>query len=80
MPEPTEPKRTALDLEEATACGMRLAVQARLHPDRLAVIEETRAPISFDALNRRVNRIARALRAAGLAPGDGVGLLCSNRA
>lgn len=75
----TRPNRTNLELEEAADRGMRLAVQARMHPDRLAVIEETRAPVTFDALNRRTNQLARALRARGLAPGDGVGLLCANR-
>ncbi len=70
--------RTTLDLAEATARGMTLAVYAREAPDRLALASPS-GDRSFDALNARCNQLARALRGAGLERGDAVALLCSNR-
>ncbi len=69
--------RTRLNLDEAAACGMSLAVQARLHPERAALILAGQTT-SFDALNQAVNQVARALRARGLVAGDGIALLCRN--
>lgn len=57
---------------------MGVAVTAREHPERLAIASSF-GDRSFAELNERTNRLVRALRARGLARGDGVALLCSNR-
>ncbi len=59
--------------------GMTSAVWAELLPDAPAVVDEYRTR-TFAELNARANQLARALRARGLHAGDGVALLCSNRA
>lgn len=51
--------------------------QARATPDATALICEGRS-LSYDALNRRANRLAHRLIAEGVRPGDLVGL-CSDR-
>jgi long-chain acyl-CoA synthetase len=71
--------RTALSRREAQAVGMTLAVHAREAPEQPAVVSP-HGDRSFDALNRRANQLARALRAAGLRAGDGVAVVCANRA
>jgi long-chain acyl-CoA synthetase len=70
--------RTTLSPEEARAKGMTLAVHARGAPDRPALLSRA-GDRSFGELNARANRLVRALRAAGLAAGDAIALLCSNR-
>jgi long-chain acyl-CoA synthetase len=65
-------------LDEAAARGMSLAWQASQHPERTAIFSAA-GDCTFALLNERVNRVAHALRAAGLQPGDGVALLCMNR-
>ncbi|MDQ1403948.1 MAG: long-chain acyl-CoA synthetase [Actinomycetota bacterium] len=64
----------------------RLAAEGRIltwwaeqRPDRAAVIAP-KGNLTFAELDRRANRLARALRARGLEAGDGVTLLCTNRA
>lgn len=66
------------DLDAAAACGMSLAFQAAAHPGRVAIVS-ARGDRSFAELNDRTNRTARALRALGVAAGDGVALLSPNR-
>lgn len=51
-----------------------LAHAARTHPDRLALIHGRRR-ITHAAFNKRVNRLANGLLAAGLRPGDTVAAL-----
>jgi fatty-acyl-CoA synthase len=58
-----------------TAAGIHAG--AARHPDAPAVIDEAGA-ISFRELDRRTNAIARALAAAGVKAGDGVGLFARN--
>ena len=70
--------RAALSVERANATGMILALHAARAPERPALIS-AEGDRSFGELNARANRLARALRARGLAPGDGVALLCANR-
>jgi len=72
-------RRTTLDAEQAGLCGMSIAVTAREHPERLAIASR-HGDRSYDFLNRRVNALVRALRARGVGTGDGVALLCGNRA
>jgi len=69
---------TALDPKSARRCGMGLAVVARESPNRLAIASPA-GDRSFDFLNARVNQLVRALRARGIAAGDPVALVCSNR-
>ena len=64
--------------EEAVARGMVVAWQAAQTPDRMAVVSPG-GNRTFAELNAQANRLVRALRRAGLAAGDAVALLCSNR-
>ncbi len=57
--------------------GGGVSVAAIRHPHRLAVIDE-RAGVSYRELDARVNALANAWRAAGLAAGDGVGIMARN--
>ncbi|MDP3139906.1 MAG: class I adenylate-forming enzyme family protein, partial [Burkholderiaceae bacterium] len=56
---------------------MLVAKQARLRPDEWAVVDGEHA-ISRRELELRTHRLARHLVAAGLKPGDRIGLLCEN--
>ncbi|MEN8180997.1 MAG: AMP-binding protein [Myxococcota bacterium] len=80
MPDPGA--RASFDLrqalKDAASTGTTLAVHARLAPERLAV-RSAFGQRSYGELNARCNRLARALRARGLRPGDAIALLCSNR-
>ncbi|MDJ0785716.1 MAG: AMP-binding protein [Myxococcota bacterium] len=70
--------RTSLRGPEAAAAGMSVAATAAIAPERMA-LWSPHGDRSFDALNARANQLARALRKAGLAPGDAVALVCANR-
>ncbi len=59
--------------------GMVAAVWAALKPDEIA-IHDPHGARTFGELNANANRIVRLLRARGLEAGDGVALICSNRA
>ncbi len=59
--------------------GALLGQRARLHPGRLAVVDGERR-LTFGAFNRRVNRLAHALRDKGIGRGDRVAILSENRA
>src|SRR5690242_8066214 len=67
------------DLATAAATGMTVAFHAARAPERLAIIAST-GNRTFADLNASANRLVRALRARGLGAGDGVALVCSNRA
>ena len=58
-----------------SATGFHAA--AARNPEGVAVIDE-RGQLTFRELDRRTNAIARALAAAGVKPGDGVGLFARN--
>jgi len=66
-------------LPAAQAQGMSIALWAELIPDALALCADT-AELTFRELNARCNQLARALRERGIGFGDGVALLCTNRA
>lgn len=66
-------------LLDAIEVGMAPALWAQLQPQKLAVQEVAGRSRTFGELNANANRIARLLRARGLAAGDAVALLCSNR-
>jgi len=65
-------------LQRAQTTGTALSWHARHHPDRLAIMS-AEGERTFAELDARANQVAHALRAAGLGPGDGVALVCSNR-
>lgn len=66
-------------LPEAMAQGMAVALWAELIPNAPAVFSP-KGDRTFKELNARANQLVRALRARGLTAGDGVALMCSNRA
>jgi acyl-CoA synthetase (AMP-forming)/AMP-acid ligase II len=53
------------------------AAMTILHPDRLAVVDEL-GELTFQETYERSNRLANALRARGVGPGDGVAVMCRN--
>ncbi|MBL8772849.1 MAG: AMP-binding protein [Phenylobacterium sp.] len=67
------------DPEAAAATGMTTAMWANLQPDKAAVIDPDGRAVSYADLNAEANRIVRLLRGAGLAAGDAVALVMSNR-
>lgn len=70
---------TAQELADADTIGMTLSLWARHLKDAPAVLAPA-GDRSFSQLNANTNRLARALRSAGLSAGDSLALLCSNRA
>jgi len=58
--------------------GAMLCGRARLHPERIAVVDAARQ-FSFAAFNRRVNQLANLLRGIDIARGDRVAILSENR-
>ncbi len=63
----------------AMMTGMIPAVWAELLPDAPAIIS-VHGDRTFRELNARANQLVRALRARGVGEGDGVAMMCSNRA
>jgi long-chain acyl-CoA synthetase len=59
--------------------GMAGAFWAQEKPDATAIFDRFGAH-SYAKINANANRMSRLLRAAGLKPGDGVALFCTNRA
>jgi acyl-CoA synthetase (AMP-forming)/AMP-acid ligase II len=59
--------------------GVLLHQRARLHPERLAIVDGPRR-FTYAVLNARANRLSAALRALGLERGDRVAILSENRA
>ncbi len=70
---PTHDERLA-----AAASGMTLALQARVAPDRAAIVSPS-GDRTFAELNANANRLVRALRARGIREGDSLVLVCGNR-
>src|SRR4051794_18929805 len=52
-----------------------IASHGARHPDRVALVDEL-GPETYGELDERTDRLANALRADGLRPGERVGLLC----
>jgi len=65
-------------MQDAAARGMSIAVTAREAPGRRAIVSD-HGSLTYGELNAQANQLARALRRRGLAAGDAVALLCSNR-
>jgi long-chain acyl-CoA synthetase len=79
-PHPESPRATPPQTAFAVAMekGMNVALWAQLQPRAPAVIAAT-GNLTYAELNERCNQLVRALRAHGVAAGDGVALLCPNR-
>jgi long-chain acyl-CoA synthetase len=67
-------------LEAAALTGMTLAVWAEAQPDKACVINPDGRVHTFAEVNASANRLVRLLRGAGLAAGDAVAIVASNRA
>ena len=67
-------------LDATALTGMQFAVWAELIGERAAVIDPDGTEHSFAKVNANANRLVRLLRGRGLAAGDAVALVCSNRA
>jgi acyl-CoA synthetase (AMP-forming)/AMP-acid ligase II len=79
---PGRPDRLVRQLTALSRWGFGLAGEMRStaarSPDRLAVVDDTRA-VTYAELDLRVRRLANALRTAyGVRPGDPIGVLCHN--
>jgi long-chain acyl-CoA synthetase len=64
---------------DAAAVGMLPSYWAQQQGERVALFTE-HGNRTFGELNANANRLVRALRARGVRAGDGVALMCSNRA
>lgn len=71
-------EKLRVPLEEIVR-GMQVAFWASHTPDAVAIVDGDRA-VGFDELNRRANRLARALRGAGLGVDDVVAIMARNSA
>jgi len=67
-----------MSLEEAVARGMTMAYHAERQGDVPALISPY-GNRTFEELNHNANRLARALRAAGLGDGDSIAVVTKNR-
>jgi acyl-CoA synthetase (AMP-forming)/AMP-acid ligase II len=79
---PGSPVRVARQLNSLRSWGFSLAGELRQaalrSPDRVAVIDEQRGDITYAELLAGAEGVANALRAAGIAAGDRIGVLCRN--
>ncbi|RYF94110.1 MAG: acyl-CoA synthase [Caulobacteraceae bacterium] len=66
-------------LDAAALLGMQLAVWADVQPEAVCVVDPDGTEHAFAQVNARANLLVRLLRARGLAAGDSVALVCSNR-
>jgi long-chain acyl-CoA synthetase len=73
-------EQTVVEAARALApVGMEIAAVAARDPERLAVISEY-GSLTFKQLNDRANQVAHFLRDRGYKEGDGIAILCGNRA
>jgi long-chain acyl-CoA synthetase len=63
---------------EAAATGMLPSYWAQRQGERTAIFSP-HGDRTFGEVNANANRLARALRARGVEPGDGIALMCGNR-
>ncbi|GLH94841.1 AMP-binding protein [Phytohabitans aurantiacus] len=82
---PGSPVRVASQLKQLWRWGFSLAGELRQaaarDPNRVAVIDDRRGPVTYAELLHRSEQLARSLRsAAGIGSGDRIGLLCRNHA
>ncbi|MFD9002984.1 amino acid adenylation domain-containing protein [Streptomyces sp. NPDC059582] len=72
-PHPTAPDPTATALRTADGVASLFEARAREHPTRTAVVDRDQT-LDYATLERRANRLAHALVARSVRPGDVVGL------
>jgi long-chain acyl-CoA synthetase len=75
----TDPAVLQRRLAAAMRDGMAPALWAQVMPTHPAIVSDA-GVLGFAEFNARCNQLAKALRARGLQAGDGVALICSNRA
>ena len=68
------------ELEDFAQVGMVTALWAKRRPEAIAVIDPCGTRHTNAKINTQANRLVRLLRQHGLEPGDGLALVCSNRA
>ena len=64
-------------LERYGVMGAAVSLAAIRHGERIALVDEI-GTLTYEQLDRRTNALANALRARGIGPGSGVGILCRN--
>ena len=64
-------------LDRYGVMGAAVSMAAIRHGDRVALVDEI-GTLTYDQMDRRSNSLANALRARGVGPGSGVGILCRN--
>ena len=77
--DPFDRESHATELARRVPLGTTLSLFAELTPDRLAALSES-GDISFGELDRKANRLVRALLDCGMRRGDGFAVLLRNRA
>ncbi|MGO4256905.1 AMP-binding protein [Marmoricola sp. RAF53] len=74
------PRKVAATLKSLSSFGpfgAAVNLAAIRHPQQLAITDD-RGDLTYAAMDEQINRLAHALLAQGLRPGDGVGILCRN--
>ena len=69
--------RTLRGLYSYGSYGLLIAAGAQLHGDTVAILDE-QGSLTFRELDEHSDALANAWLAAGLEPGDGIGILCRN--
>ena len=64
-------------LDRYGAMGAAVSLAAVRHGERIGIADE-RGSVTYAEMDRRSNAVANALRARGIGPGTGVGILCRN--
>jgi long-chain acyl-CoA synthetase len=68
------------ELVEAITGGTAVALHAARASDRMAILDAEHGDRTFGELSAHANQLVRALRRRGVRAGDGVALMCNNRA
>lgn len=81
---PPLPLRQLARLRALRTWGLGIAGELRqsagLVPDRVAVVDDERGPVTYAELVRHANRVSAWLTSRGVGPGDRIGLLARNHA
>jgi fatty-acyl-CoA synthase len=64
-------------LDRYGVMGAAVTLAAIRHGERVALVDEL-GSLTYEQMDRRSNALANALRARGIGPGGGVGILCRN--
>lgn len=69
------PNATAFPFRDGVTLGELIQDRITAQPNAVALIDAAGTPLTYGELGSRANRLARALRGAGVTPGDRVALL-----